>query len=143
MIPRRFATSVVLAAALIASLIAVSEIRAGNAESRALTFMGPPDIDNYAVSRSYTLISTARINTAVSRSYTLIATPTTRTAVSRAMTVKYCRADVNGDMVVDVSDLLELLADWGTAGTLTDLQDDGTVDVSDLLLLLAAWGPCP
>jgi hypothetical protein len=118
--------SIVLAAAMVVTLIAVSEIRAGNAESRA-----------------YTIIHTPMINSATSRSYTLIATPTTRTAVSRAMTVKYCRADVNGDMVVDVSDLLELLADWGTVGTLTDLQDDGTVDVSDLLLLLAAWGPCP
>jgi hypothetical protein len=49
--------------------------------------------------------------------------------------------DVNGDGVVDVTDLLELLADWGETGV-CDFNGDGIVDVTDLLMLLAAWGPC-
>lgn len=57
-------------------------------------------------------------------------------------------ADLNCDGVVDVSDLLMLLAAWGlcpTGGTPVppcpaDLNGDGAVDVSDLLLLLANWG---
>lgn len=54
-----------------------------------------------------------------------------------------CPADLNGDGVVDVSDLLILLAAWGPAeGAAADLNGDSVVDVSDLLVLLAAWGSC-
>jgi V8-like Glu-specific endopeptidase len=55
-----------------------------------------------------------------------------------------CPADLNGDSVVDGSDLLILLAAWGpNPGHPADLNDDDVVDGSDLLILLAAWGPCP
>ncbi len=54
-----------------------------------------------------------------------------------------CPGDFNGDNVIDVSDLLILLGDWGSCdGCLTDLNNDGVVDVSDLLILLGAWGAC-
>ncbi len=49
-------------------------------------------------------------------------------------------ADINGDGVVDVSDLLLLLSAWGESCTMADLNDDGNVNVSDLLLLLSNWG---
>jgi len=52
-----------------------------------------------------------------------------------------CPADITGDDVVDVLDLLEVLSQWGTAGT-ADVTGDGTVDVLDLLEVLSAWGPC-
>jgi len=52
-----------------------------------------------------------------------------------------CPADVTGDALVDVLDLLDVLAQWGTSGT-GDITGDGIVDVLDLLDLLAAWGPC-
>lgn len=51
--------------------------------------------------------------------------------------------DLNGDGVVDVSDLLVLLTSWGGphAGcSLADLNFDGFVDVQDLLILLGNWG---
>lgn len=49
--------------------------------------------------------------------------------------------DLNCDGVVDVSDLLILLAAWGNCENCpADLNGDGTVDVSDLLVLLANWG---
>ena len=54
-----------------------------------------------------------------------------------------CPADINGDNVVDVLDLLAVLAAWGAAGGPEDINGDGIVDVLDLLALLGAWGPCP
>jgi len=54
-----------------------------------------------------------------------------------------CPADVNGDGVVDVLDLLAILAAWGQSGVPADVNGDGIVDVLDLLEVLAAWGPCP
>lgn len=48
--------------------------------------------------------------------------------------------DMNGS--VGTSDLLTLLAQWGTAGS-ADFDGNGIVGTSDLLALLANWGPCP
>ena len=55
-----------------------------------------------------------------------------------------CPGDVTGDLVVDVADLLALLASWGVCGACpADLNGDGMVNTADLLELLANWGPCP
>lgn len=52
--------------------------------------------------------------------------------------------DLNGNEVVDVSDLLILFSNWGECSDFYncpgDLNGDGFVDVSDLLLLFANWG---
>jgi hypothetical protein len=52
--------------------------------------------------------------------------------------------DLNGDGVVDGSDLLILLSEWGKCkdpdDCPADLNGDGTVDGSDLLILLSNWG---
>jgi serine protease AprX len=53
-----------------------------------------------------------------------------------------CVADLSGDDVVNVIDLLQLLSAWGNAGGPEDLNEDGIVNVLDLLMLLAAWGQC-
>jgi plastocyanin len=53
-----------------------------------------------------------------------------------------CIGDLDGDDVVGVTDLLEILAAWGDGGGPADIDNSGFVDVADLLLLLAAWGPC-
>ena len=54
-----------------------------------------------------------------------------------------CAADFNEDNVVDISDLLSLIAAWGTCESCPeDMNIDGAVDVSDLLSLIAAWGDC-
>ena len=47
--------------------------------------------------------------------------------------------DLNGDTLVDVSDLLLLLAAYGTSAA-GDANGDGATDVGDLLALLAAYG---
>jgi len=53
--------------------------------------------------------------------------------------------DITGDGVVDVNDLLILIAYWGACtGTCDgDVNDDGTVDVDVLLIVISNWGPCP
>ncbi len=61
------------------------------------------------------------------------------------ITFETCPAeDLNCDGMVDVSDLLILLAAWGECDDCdncpADLNGNCTVDVSDLLVLLAAWG---
>ena len=55
-----------------------------------------------------------------------------------------CPADTNGDDVVNVTDLLDLLASWGPCAVPcpSDVNSDGVVNVTDLLALLAAWGAC-
>ncbi|MCA9289902.1 MAG: hypothetical protein KDA25_02170 [Phycisphaerales bacterium] len=53
-----------------------------------------------------------------------------------------CAADLNGDQVVDSTDLATLLAQWGGPGS-ADLNGDAVVDAVDLGTLLGAWGACP
>ena len=57
-----------------------------------------------------------------------------------------CISDVDTSGVVDVSDLLMLLATWGPCPPegvcYGDIDDDGDVDVVDLLQVLSDWGPC-
>jgi len=53
-----------------------------------------------------------------------------------------CPADLNGDGLVDASDMGAMLALWGDAENAADLNDDGAVDAQDLGLLLVGWGPC-
>lgn len=54
-----------------------------------------------------------------------------------------CDADVSGDNVVDVVDLLLIINVWGTSDPDADINGDGIVDVVDLLEVVGNWGPCP
>ncbi len=56
-----------------------------------------------------------------------------------------CSVDVNGDEVVNVLDLLDVLTDWGPCpGCPTDVNGDDVVDVLDLLAVLSNWDKgCP
>ncbi|HIN09115.1 MAG TPA: sugar dehydrogenase [Phycisphaerales bacterium] len=61
-----------------------------------------------------------------------------------ACDVNNCPADINGDGTVSTTDLLAIIADWGScSGCPTDLNGDGTVSTTDLLAVIAAWGACP
>ncbi|MBX3355442.1 MAG: alpha amylase C-terminal domain-containing protein [Phycisphaeraceae bacterium] len=51
-------------------------------------------------------------------------------------------ADLNGDGVVNGSDLAIMLGQWGSSGS-ADLNGDGVVNGGDLALLLGAWGQVP
>ena len=50
--------------------------------------------------------------------------------------------DINGDGIVNVSDLLTIIDQWGLTNSPADVNDDGTVNVSDLLIVIGNWGPC-
>jgi hypothetical protein len=52
-----------------------------------------------------------------------------------------CSEDTNGDDVVDVSDILTAIGNWGGSGD-GDVDNNGVVDVSDILAIVSAWGPC-
>jgi hypothetical protein len=49
-----------------------------------------------------------------------------------------CDADLTGDFVTDIADLLALLGAWGTPEG--DVDGDGQTDMRDLNVLLAVWG---
>ncbi len=70
--------------------------------------------------------------------------------------IDFCPSDCGGseldgtiDDMVNVIDLLDLLAQWDTqapnncTGGSCDTNNDGCVDVVDLLAVLGAWGICP
>ena len=59
-----------------------------------------------------------------------------------------CTGDLNGDGVIDISDLATLLANFGMAAGATfedgDSDGDGDVDIADLAALLSNFGvSCP
>ena len=69
---------------------------------------------------------------------------TTDDAVLTVNPAPDCPGDLNGDNVVNISDLSQLLAYYGTASGATpeqgDMDGDGDVDISDLSALLAIYG---
>src|SRR5262249_8103090 len=48
--------------------------------------------------------------------------------------------DTNNDGVVNLTDLTNLVANWGTNNSATDFNSDGTVNGIDLSILLAHYG---
>ena len=55
----------------------------------------------------------------------------------------YDPEDINEDGVVNVVDLLIVIAEWGALDSPADVNEDGIVDVTDLLMVIAAWSPNP
>ena len=53
-----------------------------------------------------------------------------------------CPEDLNGDGVVDVSDLLQIVGDWASQDSNSDIDGSGVVDTGDLLAVIASWGQC-
>ncbi|MEE3002525.1 MAG: GC-type dockerin domain-anchored protein, partial [Planctomycetota bacterium] len=54
-----------------------------------------------------------------------------------------CPEDVAGnDGVVNVNDLLAIIANWSQNDPDYDIDGSGMVDVGDLLAIIAAWGDC-
>ncbi len=53
-----------------------------------------------------------------------------------------CPEDLNGDGLINVSDLLEVVGAWGEDQSAADIDNSGTVDTGDLLAVIAAWGQC-
>ncbi|MBT5408630.1 MAG: hypothetical protein HOK75_00020 [Phycisphaerae bacterium] len=54
-----------------------------------------------------------------------------------------CESDINGDGYTNVSDLLEIVSEWGNTGSSpADVNGDGYVGVADILAVIEGWGPC-
>jgi V8-like Glu-specific endopeptidase len=53
-----------------------------------------------------------------------------------------CVGDANFDGLVNFTDILKVLANWGLPGGPSDLNDDGIIDFADILVVLANWGEC-
>ena len=54
-----------------------------------------------------------------------------------------CPADVTGDGLVDVQDLVAVITAWGPcSGCAEDIDGSGAVDVGDLVEVIVAWGAC-
>ena len=50
-----------------------------------------------------------------------------------------CPEDINDDGSINVSDLLLVVADWGSTKSDADIDGSGLVDTTDLLAVIAAW----
>jgi hypothetical protein len=53
-----------------------------------------------------------------------------------------CPSDLDGDGVVDGSDLGRMLLDWGSDDPVSDIDGNGIVDGGDLGVMLLDWGGC-
>jgi hypothetical protein len=53
-----------------------------------------------------------------------------------------CPGDINADGEVGVTDLLSIIAAWGSDDPLADIDGDGIVGVGDLLTTIGNWGSC-
>ena len=62
-------------------------------------------------------------------------------AVTPTARAQSCVGDLNGDRIVNGSDLGILLGQWEQVGT-GDLDGNGVVDGADLGIMLGAWGRC-
>jgi endoglucanase len=52
--------------------------------------------------------------------------------------------DFDGNDAVDQTDLLVMIANWGSCdGCSSDIDNSGETDINDMLILLSSWGPCP
>ncbi len=55
-----------------------------------------------------------------------------------------CPGDINGDGLVGATDILALLAGWGTDAPGADIAEPhDVIDVSDILGIIGVYGPCP
>lgn len=111
-------------------------------------------VTNYKLSRNGTLIATLPVGTltyndtgltnTTSYSYSLVATDaagnTSAAAALTAATVTAKPGDLNGDNLVDVTDLSILLSNFNTTNAVADINKDGTVNIFDLSILLTNYG---
>ena len=55
-----------------------------------------------------------------------------------------CRADFNGDGVVNILDVVDFISNWNTAGPASDFNGDGNVNVLDVVAFITVWNNgCP
>lgn len=54
-----------------------------------------------------------------------------------------CPADIDGNGIVNIADLLAVISNWGSGpGNPADVNGDGFVNITDLLGVISDWGNC-
>lgn len=111
-------------------------------------------VTNYKLSRNGTLVATLPVGiltyndtgltSTTTYSYSLVATDaagnSSVAATLSAATVTLKPGDLNGDNLVDITDLSILLSNWNTTNAVADINKDGTVNIFDLSILLSHYG---
>ena len=74
--------------------------------------------------------------------------PAALTAGTYDLPLPPCPADVTGDQMVNVNDLLVVINAWGACPSpcdacVADIVPDCSVNVSDLIAMINNWGACP
>lgn len=66
------------------------------------------------------------------------------TAVTTLPSAAQCTGDTNDDGMINATDILQALSDWGPCESPcpSDTDLSGLVDVSDILTMIEAWGDC-
>jgi hypothetical protein len=54
-----------------------------------------------------------------------------------------CPGDLDGNRVVDGTDISRVLGWWGSSDANADVDGNGVVDGGDLTIILGGWGDCP
>ena len=47
--------------------------------------------------------------------------------------------DLNGDGLVDLLDLIQVISSWGPCMCLQDFNGDGSVDLNDIIVIISHW----
>ena len=63
-------------------------------------------------------------------------------SITKEVTISSSCPDINDDGLVNVTDLLAVIDQWGLTDSPADVTGDGVVNVSDVLLIISNWGPC-
>ncbi len=53
-----------------------------------------------------------------------------------------CPGDITGEGIIDVEDILLVIAAFGQDGGDEDINGNGQVDIADILILIDGWGAC-
>ena len=67
-------------------------------------------------------------------------------ASDASITVQRLQGDLNGDCIVDITDIMMVVAGWGTSegdpnwDPSIDLNGDGVIDISDIMFVVSHWG---
>ncbi len=111
-------------------------------------------VTNYKLSRNGTPIATipngtltysdSGLTSTTTYSYVLVATDaagnTSTAATLSVATVAAKPGDLNGDNLVNITDLSILLSNWNTTNSVADINKDGIVNIFDLSILLSNYG---
>lgn len=57
--------------------------------------------------------------------------------------IQSCQADITGNNIVDIDDLVKVITAWSSPGGPSDVNASGQVNIDDLVIIITSWGACP